>query len=509
MDTGIIGPVTVMKSFVSDFGSQSATIHGLIVSSILIPAAISSFFAGRVADLLGRPKGIAIGTLIFGLGAALEAGAASIAMFIVGRCIEGIGEGLYYGTLIVYICEITPPSQRGPLTSGPQLLITLGLVTGFFTCYGSANMASSLSWRAPFIILACLSIVFSIVTHLWLVPSPRWLTLRGRQSEASAAWDVLGVGHAEREKAENQHGGEATTIELNSLTVSPDSPNQRNVVSPIRTQLPTTKLSFLDVFSKDVRTRTALAVFIMGMQQFSGIDGVLYVRTPNPTNSLSTTHFTWKFANTWKYAPLLFEQAGLASSQASFLASGVSALVIFSVTIPALIWADKWGRRHSTIYGGIGLSVTMFLIGGLYAGNAVHGTFGAGRWVVIVSIYLFAVIFSISWGVGIRIYAAEIQPQRTRASATGLAHGSNWVANFLVALTTPILLERSSFGAYFLFGGCTLLTAILCAMFMPETKGKSLDEIEDAFRGRSSGSRSLATAIRKVLGRTSAALVAA
>ena len=103
MDTGIIGSVTVMKSYVSDFGSQSATVHGLIVSAILIPAALSSFLAGRVADVLGRPKNIAIGALIFGLGAALEAGAVTIVMFVVGRIVEGIGEGLYLGTLVVQV----------------------------------------------------------------------------------------------------------------------------------------------------------------------------------------------------------------------------------------------------------------------------------------------------------------------------------------------------------------------------------------------------------------------
>lgn len=101
MDTGIIGAVTVMESFLSDFGVLSATVHGLIVSSILIPAAISSSFAGRVADILGRPKGIAIGALIFGVGAGLEAGAVELAMFVVGRVVEGIGEGLYLGTLVV------------------------------------------------------------------------------------------------------------------------------------------------------------------------------------------------------------------------------------------------------------------------------------------------------------------------------------------------------------------------------------------------------------------------
>ena len=158
---------------------------------------------------------------------------------------------------------------------------------------------------------------------------------------------------------------------------------------------------------------------------------------------------------------------------------------MFTVTIPALICSEKWGRRHSTIYGGLGLFVTTFLIGGLYAGNTVHSKSGAGRWIVIISTYVFVATYSISWAIGIRVYAAESQPQRTRASATNLAHGSNWLANFLIAFTTPVLLAKSTYGVYFLFGGCALLTSGVCFVFMPETKGKSLIEIEEAFRVRS------------------------
>ena len=172
------------------------------------------------------------------------------------------------------------------------------------------------------------------------------------------------------------------------------------------------------------------------------------------------------------------------------------------------MFSDKWGRRQSTIYGGIGLAATMFLMGALYAGDAVHKDSGAGRWIVIVTIYLFSVIYCSSWGVGIKVYAAEIQPQRTRASATSLAHGSNWASNFLVALVTPILLQSSSFGAYFLFGGCSLLTAVVCTMFMPETKGRSLDEIEDAFKSKLPGTKGLAKAVRRILGRNTASFVA-
>lgn len=281
MDTGVIGPVTDMKDFKASFGgSQNATIHGLIVSSILIPAALSSFFAGHLADKLGRPNGISIGVFIFGIGAAIEAAAVRLGMFIAGRVVEGLGEGLFLGmmqrapsstrlllresdfgigTLVVYIAEISPTSTRGPLTTGPQLLITLGIMTGYFTCYGSSGIHSSLSWRTPFILLACLSMILCAASLFCLPPSPRWLTLHGRQAEAEEAWEKLGVSRVEREKVEL----ESEVPELST---------------PGRKAKPSIMNKLLDIFSKDVRARTALVVFMMAMQQLSGIDGVLYVR---------------------------------------------------------------------------------------------------------------------------------------------------------------------------------------------------------------------------------------
>ncbi|KAK7955270.1 general substrate transporter [Apiospora saccharicola] len=470
IDTGIIGPVTVMDDFKNYVGDPSPTIHGLIVSSILIPAAISSFFAGKVADRLGRPKGIAIGSLIFGIGAALEAASVHIAMFVVGRIVEGIGEGLYLGTLVVYICEVSPPRHRGALTTAPQLLVTLGLVTGFFTCYGSADIPSSFSWRLPFLLLAGYSLVFSVTTLLWLPASPRWLTLRGREDEAAAAWEKLGVDAADREKILEQLPDSVADGTANAATVDASGSIMMTAVGPAAAAAaatlpgnpeapPTTtkkpksnsNSKMLDVLAPEARPRLLLAVFLMGMQQLSGIDG----------------------------------QAGLDSNASAFLASGVSAIVIFAVTIPATLWADRWSRRANTILGGLGMTLTMFLMGALYASNSVHPTEGAGRWVVIVCIYVFAVLYCISWAVDIKVYAAEIQLPATRASATSIAHGSNWLSNFLVALVTPTLLAKTSYGAYFLFGGCTLLTALVCWGFMPETRGRSLDDIDRAFRERS------------------------
>ncbi|KAJ5651382.1 general substrate transporter [Penicillium longicatenatum] len=443
MDTGIIGPVTDMTDFKTQFGgSQNSTIHGLIVSCILIPAAISSFFAGYLADRVGRPKGICIGTFIFGVGAAIEAGAVHLAMFIVGRIVEGVGEGLFLGNLVVLICEISPIKTRGALTTGPQLACTLGLVVGYFVCYGSSDIQSSLSWRVPWIVLSALAMIICGVSLLLLPESPQWLGLQGRYEEAEEAWEKLGVNLGDREKI---------AVQVQVQEIDP--------VTEKETLGTTSKL--LEVFSKEVRGRTALGVFLMGMQQLSGIDGVLY------------------------YAPELFQKAGLASSEASFLASGISAIVIFAVTIPGLLYADAWGRRSSILIGGVGMAILMFLMGGLYAGDAVHKHGGAGRWIVIVSIYLFAALYSATWGVTVKVYSAEIQPQRTRASATTLSHSSNWVCNFTVALITPILLSKSSWGAYILFGGCCVITVLVSFFFMHETQGRTFMQIEEAFKGKS------------------------
>lgn len=134
--------------------------------------------------------------------------------------------------------------------------------------------------------------------------------------------------------------------------------------------------------------------------------------------------------------------------------------------------------------GGVGLTITITLMGALYASNSVHPTSGAGRWVVIVCIYLYAAFFATTWAVSIKVFVPEIQPQYTRAKATAFAYGFNAVCNWFVAFISPVLLSKSTFAAYFLFGGCCALTTVICFFFMVETKGKSLDEIETTYARR-------------------------
>ena len=369
-----------MEFFRKDIATTSAILHGLIVSSVLLPSAIVSIFAGSLADAVGRPRAVTIGFCVSGLGAAIEAGSIHIAMFIVGRIIIGIGIGLYLSTVVVYICELAPPAKRGVLTTMVQLFAAIGILTGYFICYGTVYISSSLSWRLPLAIQSFLAFLFAAVC-VFLPQSPRWLTLCGRHDESRLLWIRLGVSlDDQREDSENKNDTQEDSTSVLSHSI-------------------------IRAFKKDVRSRTALAVYYLGMQQLCGIDSILY------------------------YAPIIFQQAGITSQKSSFIASGVTAIVIVAVTIPATLKADSWSRRMQTILGGCLISGCLLLIGILYASGAVHRTSGAARWVVIVTIYLYVISFCVTWGKNYKSYPSEIQPPATRATVTSLAQSANWVSN--------------------------------------------------------------------------------
>jgi hypothetical protein len=141
------------------------------------------------------------------------------------------------------------------------------------------------------------------------------------------------------------------------------------------------------------------------------------------------------------------------------------------------------------IYGGLALTVIMLVIGSLYASNSVFSDRGAARWVVVAFIFIFTFVYSATWAVTISIYASEVQPIKTRAAASSLGRSGNWIVNWIVAFTTPIFLTKSSSGVYFLFGASCLLTSVVCFLWMPETRGLSLEEIDDIFDKESERSR--------------------
>lgn len=258
-DTGSIGAVISMSQFKASIGTLSPTLVGFTVSLIMLAGAVPSVFAGWLADHHGRLQTILLGTVLFCIGALLQGTAYGLPQFLLGRTVAGLGEGVYLSNVSVYISEISPTKSRGVLSGLPQLMCTLGICVGYFTCYGSVYLReSSMAWRLPFIIMVVMSVVL-IGCCARLPESPRWSMSCGDQPAALDALRRLDFSMVE---AERNFMSNAAVAE------------QRVSLTPWQ--------SFAILFRRGYRARTTLALFVLGMVQLSGIDGVLYVSIPTP-----------------------------------------------------------------------------------------------------------------------------------------------------------------------------------------------------------------------------------
>jgi len=158
---------------------------------------------------------------------------------------------------------------------------------------------------------------------------------------------------------------------------------------------------------------------------------------------------------------------------------------MLAITVPALLFVDRFTRRSITLIGGLILTFSMFMIGILYASHSVNAHSPA-RYLVIVLVFIFSLTYAATWAVVAKIYASEIQPAETRSAASCVAQGMGFFTNWLVAVLTPFLLAKSSYGAYFLFGGFCITSIGLLWLYMPETRGMSLEDIERVFAGPAS-----------------------
>jgi MFS family permease len=263
-DTGSIGAITTMPRFNQSIGHLSPSLLGFTVSLIMLTGALPSVFAGQLADRFGRLKIIIAGAALLGVGAVLQGSANSLPQFLVGRALAGFGQGVYLSNVSVYICEIAPVKFRGMLAGLPQFMAATGVCAGYFTCFGTVAIQSSMAWRLAYVVQGVFAVWFA-VGCLVLPESPRWLMLHGKRAEALQALQRLEFSMEEAER--------------DFLTAGTEQ--QYNGLSPWQ--------GFLLLFKRGYRARTTLALFILGMVQLSGIDGVIYVGfCPAPPPPLDT-----------------------------------------------------------------------------------------------------------------------------------------------------------------------------------------------------------------------------
>jgi MFS family permease len=210
--------------------------------------------------------------------------------------------------------------------------------------------------------------------------------------------------------------------------------------------------------SRHMFRRTAIACLMQFFQQMSGIDNIVY------------------------YAPLIFGGLGLPGRTTSLLASGINGIIFVLATIPAILLIDKVGRRPLLIAGGVGMAICLILISAIIA-QFQHDWphHGAGGWAVAAFIWLYLASFGFSWGPCSWVVISEVFPLSTRSYGVALAASTNWMMNFVISEISPVMLEHITYGTYLFYLAFMLMGIAYVIWILPETYGKSLEEMDLAF----------------------------
>jgi sugar porter (SP) family MFS transporter len=404
--------------------------QSVVVSAVLVGAVIGAGAAMLIGDRIGRKVLIAASAVVFIVGTAVAAGATSIDMLVAGRAVLGVAIGLSSAVVPVYIAEISPERRRGGFVALFQLAITIGIFSAYLVNYAFASIQG---WRWMFL-LGIVPALILFAGVLVLPRSPRWLALVGRKKEARAVLASIGEGDADEELAEIEASFEHGQA------------SWRELLGPL--------------------ARNALLVGLgLGIfQQFIGINTVIY------------------------YAPTILQFSGFHSATVAILATlGVGAVNV-GMTVVAVRLIDRVGRRPLLLGGLIPMALSLVAIG-------IAFDLGSGpvRWIAIASLIAYVGSFAVSWGWGFWLLNAELYPLEVRGRGTGLVVMVQWLANLAVSLTFLLLIHAIGKPATFwLYAALCGAAFVFTALFVPETKGKTLEEIEAYWRSRAE--RNLQTA---------------
>lgn len=414
----------------------SSLIHGATVSSALIGCIIGGIISGIFSNRFGRKKTLLIAASLFfisALGSAFpetfffsknEPSMGLLFAFNFYRIIGGIGVGLASAVSPMYISEIAPADIRGRLVSFNQFAIIFGMLVVYFVNWGiafgnSIEWINSVGWRYMFASEAIPAALFG--TLLLFVPeTPRYLVLSNRDEKALSVLSKI----------------------------NPDKLTAQSIFAEIKQSIGNiTERSHIFSYGKVV---IIIGILLSVFQQFVGINVALY------------------------YAPRIFESMG-AAKDASMLQTIIMGFVNVVFTVVAILTVDKWGRKPLLITGSIGMAIGMFAISALSFNNIIGIS-------TLVFIIIYTASFMMSWGPICWVLISEIFPNKIRGQAVAIAVAFQWFANYLISSTYPAMMEFSGGMTYGFYGVMAVLSALFVWKMVPETKGKSLEEMEKLWR---------------------------
>ncbi|WQF84389.1 Putative major facilitator, sugar transporter, major facilitator superfamily [Colletotrichum destructivum] len=463
-DQGVISVTLVMDEFlgrfpeVSDHAAGSGFKKGLMTAMITLGAFIGAMNQGWIADMISRKRSIMVAVVIFTIGSSIQTAALNYDMLVGGRFIGGLGIGMLSMVVPLYISEISPPEIRGSLLVFEQLSIVFGIVVSFWITYGTKDIPNHWSWQLPFLIqiLPGLLLGFGAV---FLPYSPRWLASKGREAEALSNLCKLRVLPDTDPRVRREWMEIIAEARFQASVLADRHPTlvgNGDIASTLKLEF----VSWADCFKKGCLKRTQVGVFLMFFQQFVGINALIY------------------------YSPTLFATMGLDHNM-QLIMSGVLNCVQLVGVIPSLWTMDRFGRRWILLVGSVGMTISHTVIAvlvGLYSNDwPNHTTQG---WVSVAFLLLYMLVFGATWGPVPWAMPSEVFPSSLRAKGVAISTCSNWINNFIIGLITPPMVQETGFGAYVFFAAFCLLSGIWTWFCVPETNGKTLEQMDEVFGDR-------------------------
>ncbi|REI00210.1 MFS transporter [Staphylococcus felis] len=402
----------------------NAFTEGLVVSSMLIGAIFGSGFSGPLSEKLGRRRLVFMISIIFIIGALILALAPSMEILVLGRLVIGFAVGGSTAIVPVYLSELAPTEARGSLSSLNQLMITIGILSSYLVNLAFTPI-EGWRWMLGLAVVPSLILMIGVI---FMPESPRWLLEKRGEK---AARDVMKLTYPEGE-------------------IDKEIANMKRINAISESTWTVLKSPWL------LSTIIIGSVFAL-LQQLIGINAIIY------------------------YAPKIFENAGLGSSASILSTVGIGTVNVL-VTIFAIFIIDKVDRKKLLVIGNIGMVSSLLIMSLLIWMIGVNSSI----WIMIVCLTTFIIFFGMSWGPVLWVMLPELFPMRARGAATGIAALVLSIGSLLVAQFFPMLVSVLQVQQVFLiFAAIGLFALFFVIKFLPETRGRSLEEIESELRQRS------------------------
>ncbi|KAJ5204482.1 Major facilitator superfamily domain general substrate transporter [Penicillium cinerascens] len=443
-DASVFNSVQGSDNWMAYFNQPNAATIGSINTAYTVGAIFGGFFVGGpVADYLGRKVGMATGCVLVIAATFMQTFAPrhSLACFLAGRCIIGIGQGIALTAGPIYIGELAPPEIRGKIMTFWQMFYSVGSFICFWINYACTKHVERLGeWDWKLVVIFQLLVPILIVALLPTMPgSPRWFIKRGNNIEKARS-ALRRVRESEEE------------VEDEILQIREAIEYEKEAISGNYSAL------WKD---KSLRKRMLLALVINAGQQLTG-QGSL--------NSYSTKIYKKVFSSDSQIA----------------LINALNATFGILFTLNAVWIVDRFGRKFLLIVGGIGMGICMIIVSAVET-ETPNLADGAKSMPVGIStvflLFLFIFFYKPSWGATVWIWTSEVFSMNVRAQAVGMASQTQNVANTIFQQFFPIFLDNDGFYAFYMFAGINFLLAVFVYFFIPETKQVPLEEIDALFGG--------------------------